>query len=132
VRLLGDLSAQHALIVPVSRLLEFAGVMLFKGPAPDASPIVRSALHVLAHCAFDRLRTQRYEPKRREQNILSRREAECLRWAAAGKTDNEIGAILSISPRTARFHIENAKKKLGVSTRIQAVTEALRLKAIAA
>ena len=63
---------------------------------------------------------------------LSKREVECLRWAAAGKTDAEIGRILTISPRTTRFHIENAKKKLGVATRIQAVTEALRLRAIAA
>ena len=65
-------------------------------------------------------------------DLLSPRETECLRWAALGKTDNEIGTILTISPRTARFHIENAKKKLGVATRIQAVTEALRLRAIAA
>jgi DNA-binding CsgD family transcriptional regulator len=63
---------------------------------------------------------------------LSAREAECLRWVALGKTDSEIAIILSISPRTARFHIENAKRKLHVATRVQAVAEALRLHAIAA
>jgi DNA-binding CsgD family transcriptional regulator len=134
--LLALLGATDALVVPVSRLLQFKGVVLFAaraaGTPPDVSPIVRSALHVLAHCAFDRAHMLEREPKRRDAGILSPREAECLRWAAAGKTDNEIGAILTISPRTARFHIENAKRKLGVSTRIQAVAEALRLKAIAA
>ncbi len=130
--LLAPLGASNTLLVPVARLLEFKGVILLASKTPGISPIARSALHVLAHCAFDRVHALEHEPKRREFGILSPREAECLHWAAAGKTDNEIGAILSISPRTARFHIENAKKKLGVSTRIQAVTEALRLKAIAA
>ena len=44
----------------------------------------------------------------------------------------EIAVILSIKPRTARFHIENAKRKLGVATRVQAVAEAMRLHTIAA
>lgn len=52
---------------------------------------------------------------------LSKRESECLRWVAEGKTDGEAGKILGISPRTVRFHINNAKDKPGVATRIQAV-----------
>ena len=64
--------------------------------------------------------------------LLSPREAECLRLSAHGNTDGDIGRKLGISARTARFHIENAKKKLGVATRVQAVAEALRRKAIAA
>jgi DNA-binding CsgD family transcriptional regulator len=63
---------------------------------------------------------------------LSPRETECLRLSARGKTDIQIGRVLGISPRTARFHVENAKKKLGVATRVQAVAEALRIKVIAA
>jgi DNA-binding CsgD family transcriptional regulator len=63
---------------------------------------------------------------------LTPRELECLRWVAIGKTDAEIAVILSISPRTARFHVENAKLKLRADTRIQAVAQAMRLNAIAA
>jgi len=63
---------------------------------------------------------------------LSPRELQCLQWASKGKTDGEIGVILSISARTARFHIENAKRKLGAATRVQAVAEAMRRRAIAA
>ena len=124
--------AEDGLIVPIGRPDELAGVIVLAGAEPDISPLARSAIHVLAHCAFVRAVTLEKEPKRKEIGALSPREVECLSWAAAGKTDNEIGKILKISPRTARFHIENAKKKLGVSTRIQAVAEALRLKAIAA
>lgn len=52
---------------------------------------------------------------------LSHRELECLRWAARGKSAWEIGCILGIARRTAAFHLENAKAKLGVRTICQAV-----------
>ncbi|MER8880866.1 helix-turn-helix domain-containing protein, partial [Mesorhizobium sp. M0684] len=51
---------------------------------------------------------------------LSRREIECLKWAARGKTAWEIGRILGISRRTAAYHRDNARKKLGAPTTIQA------------
>lgn len=52
---------------------------------------------------------------------LSRRESECLSWAARGKSAWEIGRILGISRRTAAFHLDNAKLKLDVRTIQQAV-----------
>jgi len=61
---------------------------------------------------------------------LSSRERECLEWAAMGKSDWEIGEILAIASSTAGWHIERAKRKLGVSTRIQAVVIALQRGAI--
>ena len=63
---------------------------------------------------------------------LSARQAECLRWVAQGKTDPEIGIILDISPRTVRFHLDKAKDKLKVMTRVQAVTKAVKDRLIAA
>jgi LuxR family transcriptional regulator, activator of conjugal transfer of Ti plasmids len=53
--------------------------------------------------------------------ILSRRELECLRWASLGKSAWEIACILGISRRTACFHLDNAKAKLGVRSICQAV-----------
>lgn len=59
------------------------------------------------------------------QNIkLNDREIESLTWAAKGKTSPEIAQILGISRRTVDFHIDNARNKLGVNTRIQAVIKA--------
>ena len=52
---------------------------------------------------------------------LSRREVQCLRWAAAGKTDGEIGIILSLSVSTVRFHLRNAAAKLGATGRAQSI-----------
>lgn len=48
---------------------------------------------------------------------LTWREAECVYWVCLGKSDEEIGRILSISKKTANHHVEAAKTKLGVSTR---------------
>jgi DNA-binding response OmpR family regulator len=55
---------------------------------------------------------------------LGTREIETLTWAARGKTFAEIGAILGLSRRTVEFHLENARRKLGVPTRTQALIKA--------
>jgi DNA-binding CsgD family transcriptional regulator len=52
---------------------------------------------------------------------LSPREFDCLRWAALGKSAWDTAQILGITRRTAAFHLENAKQKLGVRTIPQAV-----------
>jgi LuxR family transcriptional regulator, quorum-sensing system regulator CciR len=58
---------------------------------------------------------------------LSKREVECLRWAALGKTDDEIAVIIQRSCPTIRFHIHNAAVKLDAVTRSQAVFKATQL-----
>jgi DNA-binding response OmpR family regulator len=55
---------------------------------------------------------------------LAQREIETLTWAARGKSSAEIGQILGLSKRTVDFHIDNARSKLGVATRTQAVIKA--------
>lgn len=59
-----------------------------------------------------------------EMAVLSRRELECLQWLAAGKTLSEAACILGISERTLRFHVNNARDRLGVATTMQAVVAA--------
>ncbi|MGY0576173.1 LuxR family transcriptional regulator [Bradyrhizobium sp. RDM12] len=53
--------------------------------------------------------------------LLSPREHECLEWSARGKSAGEIGTILGIAERTAGFHLDNARAKLGVSSLRQAI-----------
>jgi DNA-binding NarL/FixJ family response regulator len=55
---------------------------------------------------------------------LSDREIEALTWSARGKTSQEIAQILGLSKRTVDFHIENARQKLGVATRVEAAVRA--------
>ncbi len=127
-----SLNVRDGFTIPIRLDEALDGIVMFGGLKPDTSSLVRSLLHLLAHCAFKRARELARAPVRKKKGSLTARELECLRWTAMGKTDSEIGIILSISARTARFHVENAKRKLGVSTRIQAVAEALKQRAIAA
>ena len=60
-------------------------------------------------------------------NHLSPREHEVLSLAATGLTNKQIGKRLEISERTVRFHVTSVFNKLGVNSRLQAVTEAGRL-----
>ena len=67
--------------------------------------------------------TQALPPESR----LSKREVECLRWAAIGKTDIEISMIMARSRATVRFHIHNAATKLNAVNRSQTVFKAAQL-----
>ena len=58
---------------------------------------------------------------------FTRREIQCLKWAAAGKTDSEIATIMGVSAPTIRFHMTNASRKLGVSGRSQTIRLATTL-----
>lgn len=58
---------------------------------------------------------------------LSAREVQCVRWAAAGKTNAEIGTILTLSVSTVRFHLRNAGDKLGAATRARLIQVATGL-----
>ena len=58
---------------------------------------------------------------------LSSREAECLHWAAVGKTSWETAQILEVRERTVNFHLGNAFGKLNVNNKQAAVARALML-----
>lgn len=58
---------------------------------------------------------------------LSARENEILQWVAAGKSQQDIGDILSISHRTVEVHLRSGREKLGALTTTQAVGRAIGL-----
>lgn len=60
-------------------------------------------------------------------DTLTKREKECLLWAAEGKTSDETSMILHISESTVRFHLNNAAKKLNVHSRRHAIARAICL-----
>ena len=57
---------------------------------------------------------------------LTAREAEVLNWLAQGKSNRDIGAILSLSPRTVNKHLEQIYVKLQVENRTAAAVLAIR------
>ena len=57
---------------------------------------------------------------------ISTRESEVLLWISRGKSNREIGQILTISPRTVDKHLEQIFTKLGVANRASAAARAVR------
>lgn len=66
-----------------------------------------------------------------EALIISARELDCLRWAAAGKSAWEASIILGISQRTVRFHLNSAREKLQCANTAHAVAKAVSQQLIA-
>jgi DNA-binding NarL/FixJ family response regulator len=79
-----------------------------------ASKVVRQAISGRPERAADQV-----EP-------LTGRELDVLRLAARGLTNRAIGHDLGISHRTVQGHMASTYGKLGVNSRTEAVTEALR------
>lgn len=121
-----------AIIAPVHlpRGLVGAVVWCSREPAGVAETFARHAEHcqalatrmIATHVEACGLARQASMPHK-----LTRREVQCLRWAAAGKTDPEIGIILSLSVSTVRFHLRNASGRLGASGRASAIQKAAGL-----
>jgi DNA-binding NarL/FixJ family response regulator len=65
-------------------------------------------------------------PRPASAPLLTRRELEILTHLARGRSGAQIAAALTISPATVRTHIGRLLSKLGVHTRLEAVTFALR------
>lgn len=59
--------------------------------------------------------------------VLSNREREVLQWTAAGKSQQDIGDILTISMRTVEVHLRSARSKLSALTTAQAVGRGISL-----
>ncbi|MBV8949787.1 MAG: response regulator transcription factor, partial [Actinobacteria bacterium] len=59
--------------------------------------------------------------------LLTEREREVMAHAAGGLSNDEIAAVLMISPATARTHVSRAMTKLGARDRAQLVMLAYEL-----
>ena len=57
--------------------------------------------------------------------FLTPRQRDCVVLVARGKSDRQIAAILGISNQTVHKHVESAKRRYAVATRIELVVRAL-------
>ncbi len=71
-----------------------------------------------------RIRRWQAEVAQRRES-LTRREREVLRLIAGGLSNKEIAQQLSITVRTADFHVSNLLRKLGVLSRVEAAVWAV-------
>ncbi len=68
------------------------------------------------------------EPQQLQEKLsITKRESQVLLWIAHGKTNKEIGEILSMSPKTVDKHLEQIYRKLEVDNRTSAATIAIKV-----
>jgi DNA-binding CsgD family transcriptional regulator len=90
------------------------------GAVPALNRMTQIAAH--AGIAISGLPTRSHQP-----GGLTDRELEVLRLVVAGRTNDEIGATLYISPKTASVHVSRILTKLGAGNRTEAAASARRL-----
>ncbi|MGC9955065.1 MAG: LuxR family transcriptional regulator [Rhizomicrobium sp.] len=114
----------EGICIPIFGPRGYMAWVTLAGSHLDLSPGARAAVHMMALYTHNRL-VKLVRSSESPPVTLTRREVDCLRWVAQGKSDWEIGEILNISESTAHWYIENAKRKIGVATRMQAVVGAI-------
>lgn len=79
---------------------------------------------------LERLKHGDSTPQKKDKVPLTQRELEVLKGIVAGHTDRAIGRSLHIAESTVRSHIKSLYKKLGVTSKSQAVAKAMKDKII--
>ncbi len=105
---------------PVSQVAPFVSdgmQFVYLGLSPSDDILVK----------FARTRNESFREILAETLSLTQREAEVLYWLSMGKTNNDISAILSLSPRTINKHLEQVFQKMGVDNRTSAAVAADRI-----
>ncbi len=85
----------------------------------------RCAEAIGAHAFYVARRIHGY-PRTQGRPHLSRRERECVRLVASGKTDWEIAVILGLSPETVHQYVKRARAAYDVVSRTQLTVLGLR------
>jgi len=104
-------------------------------PLSEIADLVRRAHRgesILDEAEIERLtrllRHRRHQEatERQRANRLTARQTEILQLIADGVPGQEIARLLNMSPLTLRTHVQNILTRLGVHTKIEAVSVALR------
>ncbi|KQV43736.1 MULTISPECIES: autoinducer binding domain-containing protein [unclassified Rhizobium] len=115
----------RGLYIPVHDVNGHRGAIGFGGSRAPVTAQEMSELTFLAGYLFGRL-CEIGSRRGRKAGLLSRREIECLNWAAAGKTTTEMARILDLSEYTVNHYLSRATRKLDSVNRVQTIAKALR------
>jgi len=106
-----------------------SGYLLKDADANEVAAAIRAAHRgelQLNPAVARRLMTSLRTPSNDLEAELTSRELDILALVGAGKANKQIAAELGISERTARTHVSNILRKLGLSSRTQAALWAVR------
>jgi len=92
----------------------------------SAIRVVAAGDVVLAPSLLSRLLPRMGSTQMSDRTTISVRELEVLRLLAEGITTKEIAGQLHLSVNTVRNHVQNILGKMGVHSKLEAVTQAIR------
>lgn len=121
-----EFGMRHGMSIPLVTTDGTLALLSLGGEHMDMPPEHFGMVALLSTYAIERALNLSRNLNAMHASRLTRREAECIRWAAAGKSEWEISRILGISEHTSEKHLLSAKTKLGAVNRTQAVAEAIR------
>jgi LuxR family transcriptional regulator, quorum-sensing system regulator BjaR1 len=116
----------NGFVVPIREEGVTVAMATLVGAKPALTTLCRDKLKLAVHAGWHRGQELSAGTSAAATTSLTRRELECLSWVSRGKTDQDIARIVGVAPRTVRFHIDNAKTKLNVGSRVQAIAKLLR------
>jgi len=119
-----ELTAAPGLALPVSADSGQTGLFVFTGEALSLDDV--QALHLICYEIFASVAVLR-TGSASSASAVSKRELECLKLTAAGRTSEDIARILGLSVHTANQYLTSAGAKLDAVNRMQAVAKAIRL-----
>lgn len=118
------------LTVPVAVPGEPAGCCTFATDASElpAAALCRAAAWIADEAFAEARRLHGYPAPIDESEVprISPRRLECLKWAAMGRTDEQIALIMDLKPTTVRTHMAHLRQAFGVCSRTELAHAARR------
>ncbi|QCK84525.1 hypothetical protein E8L99_01330 [Phreatobacter aquaticus] len=113
--------------VPIPLLNGFEAVVSFGCDKYMLTEREEAALQVIGISAYHAIRRRRNPtPESEGRSILSKREVECVKWTAAGKSAWEIGEILNLTEYTVNTYLHTAQRKMNARGKAYLVAQCLR------
>ena len=119
---------KDGVFIPVHGPRGFEGTLVFGGEEADVGSEDLKALHLAGLYAYSHVLdlAKPKIPSLGRETVLTKRETECIKWSAVGKTSSDIAELLGISRHTADWYLKEATRKLGAANRTHAVAAAFR------
>lgn len=116
----------HGYAVPLHSSMQVGAACFFASEHNDIPPVSCKTMQRVSVIAHEHVcRMARLSKGRGETPQLSARERACLSLHAQGLGDAEIGRTLRLRLATVRRHLDQARLRLGVATRQEALVLAL-------
>lgn len=128
-----DAGIDRGVSVPIYGVSGEYGMVTFvadrgaSSPPLDDSGLLRDCTLVANHFHMTLRQRIGNDPAQVETLRLTARELEVMKWAAAGKTREEIADILKVTPHTVKFHLYNTHAKLDVFSTPHAIAKLVYL-----